>query len=470
MEATLRERQSIASKRRLDALMETIAGYVILLAINMAWFPESLGWTDTALHPYFVVVLLIATRYGTTDGLVAGVLGAVMFTWLQMGQHPAAFQSLSVLVDLELMRTPYLLLLLGTLLGEVRQVAEDEMIGLWKRFHSARADLETISSEATVVRKYNEDLQERIASATQTTGAFYEAAAAVQTLREREALEAALEIVERFVGAEKCAVYIRGREAWDLRVQRGWANPAEFKRNLSLANPLLKRVADGEVVTMMDVADTEGSDIVLAAPLYHGEAGAQRQLYGALTVQAIPLTAMNLATVRNLFGVAQWASRVLSSAERFERVRERDPLDDVTGAYRYPYLLRRLDEECGRWRRYHTPVTMLIVQVRNFDRVPRRKRAAFLRRIARLLQGHVRAVDLVARWKSADTFAVVLPATDGAGARVLAGRLHDQFSREVLKDVPRAAELALKFGMGAAGEHGDRREELIRSAEGLQLK
>ncbi len=467
---TLSERRFLNVKRRLDALMETIAGFVALIALNLVWSPENIGWTDTVLHPYYIVVLMIAARYGTIDGIVSGVLGASVYTWFRLAAEPEAFTGMSSILNLELMATPYMLILVGTVLGELRQVAQDEIDTLWTRMKRLRTDLDMLSGEARVVRQHNEDLQERIASSTQTTGAFYQVAASVQSLREEEALPSILDIVSRFVGAEKSAIYMLGPDGWELRLQSGWESQHEFTRTIAMNNPLLERVAEGEVVTMKDVTlDFEGTDIVMAAPLRRGDGHDEGKVIGAITVQSIPLAKLNLATIRNLEGISDWASKVLASAEAFERVKERDPADAITGTYRYAYMLRRLDEESGRWRRYHTPVTLLLLQVKNYERVPRIKRAAFLRRVGRLIMKNVRQVDMVARWKSANTFALILPSTDSGGARELVARITDQFTREVLADVPRSAELGLKFGIGTSGEHGDRREELVRSAEMLEL-
>ncbi len=466
----LSERRSLTAKRRLDALMETVAAYVVLVALNMVWQPGDIGWVDIALHPYYIVVLLIAARYGTVDGIVAGVLGAVTYTWFRLAASPESFAGAAALVDLELMTTPYMLILVGTMVGELRQVAQDEIDTLWARAKRLRSDIDNLSGETRLVRQHNEDLQERIASSTQTTGAFYEAAASVQSLREEEALPSILDIVKRFVGAEKSAIYMRGPDGWELRLHAGWDSAHEFPRTIGGNNPLLEKVAQGEVVTMRDVSlDFEGTDIVLAAPLRRGDAPGEGKVIGAITVQQIPLSRLNLATVRNLEGVSHWGSRVLASAEAFERVKDRDPADAITGTFRYAYMLRRLDEECGRWRRYHTPVTLLLLQVNNYERVPRIKRAAFLRRIGRLILQNVRHVDMVSRWKSANAFALILPSTDSGGSRELIARITDQFTREVLADVPRSAELYIQFGIGTAGEHGDRREELVRAAETMEL-
>ena len=464
----LSERRSLASKRRLDALMETIFAYAALIGINLLWFDQSLGWLDTVLHPYFVVVLLIAVRYGTIDGMVAGAMGATLWIWFKLDASPGVFESPGAFFDIALMRTPYLLLAIGTLLGEVRQVAQDEIDTLWGQYRQLQDDLDVIGGQSKSLRKANESLQERIASSTETTAGFYEVASAIQTLRENEALPALLAVVQRFVGAEKVSIYVRGPSAWELHISEGWASDDEYPRSIPFSNPVMARVDKGETLSLMEVPETGDTGIVLAAPLHLGE-GAEQTVHAVIAVQSLPLSRLNLATIRNLEGISAWGSRVVTSAQLYEKVRERDPHDDVTGVLRYSYALARMDEEAGRWRRYHTPSAMLIIRVNNYERVPKRKRAAFLRRVGKMLQGHVRNIDLVSRWRTADSFALVLPSTDATGARILAARISSQFARDVLSDVPRSAELTLKFGLGATGEHGDQRDELVRAAERMEL-
>lgn len=464
-----KKRRTIASKRRLDAALEIIAGFLILLWINWQWFPQDMGWVSTLIHPYFVVVLLIAARYGTFDGIAAGAVGAMLLVSFKATANPGAFSSVGDLLDLELMSVPYLLLLVGTVLGEIRQVAEDEIEELWKRIKSLGADLSNISGETRLVRRYNEDLQERIASSTETTAAFYEAAANVQSLSENEALPAILEVVNRFVGADKCSIYFKREGAFELRSERGWDNPDEFPRSIPASNEMMRRVLDGEVVTLLDVPDTGGSSQVMVAPLFGEDADGNREVHAAISVQEIPLANLTAATVRSFAGISDWGSRVLGSSERYERVRDRDPADEITGTYRYSYLSRRLDEEVTRWQRYKTPSTLLLIRIENYERVPPRKRAVFLRRVGKELLTGIRSVDLVARWKSADTFAMLLPSTDVAGAKILASRIDATLRNRVLADVPRSAGLSLRFGVSTTGINGEDTEELIRAAERLEV-
>lgn len=464
-----KRRRNVASKRRLDAALEIVAGFLILLGINWQWFSHDMGWVNTLIHPYFVIVLLIAARYGTFDGIAAGAAGCMLLVAFKAQADPESFSSLGALLDLELMLVPYLLLLVGTVLGEIRQVAEDEVEELWRRIKSMRADLGNLSGETRLVRRYNEDLQERIASSTETTAAFYEAAANVQSLSESESLPAILEVVHRFVGAEKCAIYFKRDGAFELRSERGWSSPDEFARSVAATNPMLARVLDGEVVTLLDVPDAGGSDMVMVAPLFGENADGTREVHAAVAVQSMPLSNLTAATVRNFAGISDWGSRVLGSSERYERVRERDPADEITGTYRYSYLSRRLDEEVTRWQRYKTPSTLLLLRIDNYERVPPRKRAVFLRRVGREILGGIRSVDLVARWKSPDTFALLLPSTDAAGAKILASRIDATLRNRVLSDVPRSAGLAVRFGVSTTGVNGDGTDELIRAAERLEV-
>ncbi len=461
--------EGLASRRQLDALLEVIAGYLLLVAANWAWYREDMGWLGASLHPYFALVLLIAARYGTIDGLVAGTAGAMLHVGFRLATQPGALSGPGALVDLELMRVPYLLVLLGTIVGEVRQVAEDENRALARVIRDLKAELDKLGSEQGEVRKYNDDLKGRIAASTNTTGAFYESAAGLQTLSEDEALPAVLDMVQRSLGAEKCAIYVRTAEGWDLRVQQGWESPDEFERTLPSSHPVMQRVDDGKVVSLRDAPELGQSNIVLAAPLTLESAQGTARTYGAVVVQKIPLSALHSSTLRSLHGLGRWASRVLASAVQYERVAERDPTDEATGTFRYPYLLRRLEEECGRWRRYHTTTSVLLLRIVNFERIPRRKRPAFLTRVARMLMRGIRQVDIAARWKGTDTFALLLPSTGADGSRILASRMVEQFNREVLQDVPRSAELALIVGIGVTGVHGDTRDDLVRAAERMEI-
>lgn len=109
--------------------------------------------------------------------------------------------------------------------------------------------------------------------------------------------------------------------------------------------------------------------------------------------------------------------------------------DSLTGLYHHKYFKLRLQEEIERAKRYHHPLSLLMLDLGHFkdinDRFGHPVGDGILKKVADILKKETRKVDIVARY-GGEEFAVILPETGIAGAQVLAQRLHLHLKEAVL--------------------------------------
>ncbi len=100
--------------------------------------------------------------------------------------------------------------------------------------------------------------------------------------------------------------------------------------------------------------------------------------------------------------------------------------DTLTDLYNRRYLGMRVEEEAGRFKRFGHPVSVVSMDLDNFDRINRKAGHpggdAVLREIGVLLRRHSRRFTVAAR-DHGDDFAIVLPNTPRAGAVTYAQRI-----------------------------------------------
>lgn len=100
--------------------------------------------------------------------------------------------------------------------------------------------------------------------------------------------------------------------------------------------------------------------------------------------------------------------------------------DELTGVGTRRFVLERLGDELGRARRYGRPFSCALIDLDGLARVNGAVGTdggdAVLRGAAGAVKAQLRRSDAVGRLRD-DEFLVVLPETDGAGARVIAERL-----------------------------------------------
>jgi len=186
--------------------------------------------------------------------------------------------------------------------------------------------------------------------------------------------------------------------------------------------------ADLHAVLESRTALEAGSDgrVTCLVPLVSGERclGALRVVAAAEEPGEETEAAMRLAA--RLGQLAGPLARALCAPEAYEAAL----LDPVSGAYSLRHFHNRLTEAAGVSRRYGEPLALILLDIDNFGLLNATLgRAAcdrLLREAASLFRQNVRDADSLYR-SGADEFAILLPDTEAAAARVVAERLRRIF-------------------------------------------
>jgi len=109
-----------------------------------------------------------------------------------------------------------------------------------------------------------------------------------------------------------------------------------------------------------------------------------------------------------------------------DELSERAETDSLTALYNARGFESRLYAEIARTGRYHSPLSLLLIDLDRLkainDRHGHYAGQTALREVAAAIRTELRASDVAARW-GGDEFAVIAPGTDRAGAVLLAERL-----------------------------------------------
>jgi diguanylate cyclase (GGDEF)-like protein len=138
--------------------------------------------------------------------------------------------------------------------------------------------------------------------------------------------------------------------------------------------------------------------------------------------------------------------------------------DSMTGLYNHLFIVSRLDDEIGRSSRYHTPLSVIILDVDHFKKINdtfgHLMGDTVLKQVSRAIKSQCRTVDKIGRY-GGDEFLIILPETSLENAAILAKRL--QVKIESLSfDEP--VELTISQGI-AQYEQGESINTLIDRAD-----
>ena len=143
-------------------------------------------------------------------------------------------------------------------------------------------------------------------------------------------------------------------------------------------------------------------------------------------------------------------------------------IDELTGLTNYSHLQQRLLEEFARSRRHSYPLSLVLVEIDEFERFRERHGPALsdlvIRKVGRLLKSAMRVHDLAARYGSQE-FAVLLPATDAAGAVIVADKLLQLVREAKFKTGKKNIKVTASIGLAALNPNHAKPMDLFSESE-----
>ncbi len=146
--------------------------------------------------------------------------------------------------------------------------------------------------------------------------------------------------------------------------------------------------------------------------------------------------------------------------------------DELTGLFNEEYARHRLQEEYYRAKRYNHPLSLLLVDLDNFqsfnDRFGRAAGGHLLRYFGELIPDTIRPSDIPARFGGAE-FLIILPDTGRGEARAVAERLRQKVSENAFRIDASREDVRLTVSIGASAfgfpDYGQDAEEMITLAD-----
>jgi len=406
-------------------LLDLGGGLLVLAVVNLLLRPKDPGFLGVQPNPALLLVAVVACRHGLRAGIASGLVTAALVAACIVAR--LEYLTWTELRTLGHYVTPILLIGTGFGLGAQRESQRREARALEGRVEALEHELADQAVRFMAATEAKHELERRVADERASLSSLYTAARALETL-DAERLHAAIALTaRRFLQADACQCYVLTGELLRLRAaegpvpERSEIPPDEGLVGLAIRLGRPVSVRDATVIASLD--DLHNASLLMAAPLL----GAQGTLLGCITVTALPFLRLTPASLDRLGLVADWGARALENARTHEETRARTIQDDLVGAYTYAYYQRRLHEEEMRSDRYGRPLAVVIFRVQRFGAVAPERRTELGRVLSLVFSRTLRDVDIVCRYATDDSFAIILPETAPAKAAVVVERL----SREI---------------------------------------
>lgn len=302
-----------------SAIVE-IAVFLSAIVLLDFMFGDGTRFINAALHPFWIIVLLVTVQYGPIEALIAALLASAV---LLVGNLPE--QSLNETMYQYILRVtmnPILWIITALVLGSLRarQRAERKNLleQLWKSEQAATAIIENYKA----AKQSKERLELRLAEERCSVLTVYEVAKSLETLNPAEALDGFEKLVRTALNPKKFSFYRWKNNALTLDAAYGWekADPYtdRFHGNTSLASHVMREKRILSIIREEDekALDRQG---MLAGPIIDEETG---KVFGMLKIEETGFTDLGIRTHETFRIICTWIARVCVNIEKVGEMTE----------------------------------------------------------------------------------------------------------------------------------------------------
>jgi polysaccharide biosynthesis protein PelD len=416
---------------RRSALLEIILFFGLALVVDHFLF-GGMRFGGFALHPFWLIVILISAQYGTGEGLVAA---GVASTCLLAGNLPEQTLSQDMYQFLfAVCRMPLAWFVTALVLGEIRMRHIRECDKLQNDLAVSEEHQKELSRSHENLCAVKDKLEARVAGQLTTAITMYQAARDLERLEPAEVLRGMAGIVRAVMKPEKFSIYLLKDNRLELAIHEGWNQHDTFSRLFHAGSPLFQALIGRQRYLCSASRDDEvilAQEGVLAGPLISEESG---EVTGILKIEKLSFMRLNFSNVQTFRVLCQWIASAYANAHRFEIARSESVLNEKTQLLSYGYFRQHTAHLAELARRLGFDLSMLVIRLENKDDLLPEQRSLIPGFMSQAVAVVLRKTDLVfEHQRSGYEYAVVLPNTPVANAQIVADKLLrylDQLSRE----------------------------------------
>lgn len=400
------------SKEVRRAIPEFVGLAALTFAVGCLIRPSDPFLLQVQPHPFWAIVLLMAIRYGSPAGPIAGVSCGVLHVlglWIE-GVRPGDLLQMG---NVEVV-VPLLYVVVGAVVGDAVESHMRRGDYLKGKLEELRDRLNYSESRRTEMELAYQQVESRVAGNTDTLLSFYEGLMRMMSTDQRKVYRALLDLIKRQHRADSCSIWVKQADGSFLRE---FPEPAGEELLPKVGKAALD---EGGVVTaagLFEERDADPEDGLMAGLITAGE-GEVRAVVVIQSMQFIGYTPTTVKLFSQLLDVASRSVRRAIALEQAEQSRVEDPSLQVSSEV---YLRTRARQELSLAERRGTPASLMVCGLPSGLSSPVRSR--LVAALAEIVRNQIRSSDTVAYLGEEAALAVFMPDTDEEGCRVAMNRL-----------------------------------------------
>ncbi len=443
-----------------DVSFSLLTFFLLIISMNIFLFPDSPGFQGLNPHPYLIVVLLVAGRFGRWEGLMATfIAGLILVVYAYLDSAP--YFHWSMLAESSFLISLVSFFLAALIVGEMRGFNKSFERAIVKENSELKQENSKLKEQLEIITIIKEELENRIVGQEETVHSLYQATKSLETLDEKQFYSSLTQLTSRFTGATKVSLHVIDYPNDNvIRVARyGYEDSEDVYQKLPLKSDIFKVILNSnKLMTIKDISDDDKifdawqkskNRAYAYVPISMGSV-----IVGILTVDDIPFLKLNISTIRILSLIAELAVPALKNIIKYQDLQDMVKIDPITNLPKFDSFETMAKVEFTKAVRYKLEFAILIIKVDGFE-VVEQKLGHAVRVEAAKWQSHtfktlLRTVDILASGKHSSEFIMALPFTNTDGLLTVIDRIKKIQTQDGLDNI---WNKYIKLSFGAATYH-----------------
>ncbi|MEZ5354040.1 MAG: GAF domain-containing protein [Bryobacteraceae bacterium] len=419
-----------------SSMVETVALLAAALVVDASLLAGD-RMESIQPHPFWIVVLLAASQYGTKAGLAAAALATLALRLFHLPPLGFEYDLYSWLWKAVWQPVAWMLAAGG--FGALRSRHRNRERTVEERLQSTvRSEREYAAAweRGESVRK---KLEETVAANLRSAVTLYLAAQEVEKLEPLDVLHGAQSMVAAGLSPDRFSLYLLDGRRLIGALRHGWPEGQAFPWTYTAGSPLFQEViANRKTLCAARAGDREalGGEGVLAGPLVVEETG---EVIGMLKIEETGFPALNLSALQNFDVICRWIAAAYWKALKYQDSHLSQAFNTRTGILSHAFYEQQSLFLTRVARRLDFPLMTLSVRLSNAGDLHETERAAVAGVLGASVQSVLRGIDLAFEGdRPGASYTIVLVNTGSAGARVVGRKLEGELRRRLSTTAIRA--------------------------------
>ena len=294
-------------------LFETCFGLGMLTIINLVFFPSFPGFYGIEPHPFWVVILLMATRYGFRAAFFASAAAALTFFVLLGNALSAKIVTARDLLEWTYAKDAILFLVAGNILGILIQLLFDRQYHTHQNNRALTDENQNLKQALAKSNEMNREFSKKLITADETLPLLFHYVKKFSITNELNLLALATELTQKVTQATQVCAYLFEKGEWILHSSNGQLRKnTSGKKRLQLPLGLQRKLIDQQqLIHTEDLANlppNTSADFYLCGPIVKTTANNRPKTIGLIAIEQLDFIHYAPSTERLFKLVLDWVN------------------------------------------------------------------------------------------------------------------------------------------------------------------